>query len=374
MLITHPRATLVAAAVVGAVALAGCASGGNPASSASPQSIEVPGADAEANAYLAELYAEASEPGANKIVIYGPSASTSLDLYAAFSARFPGIEFVAQDQADSASLSKLEIEAQSGNRVADILISGGPTAAAAAQTEGICTKLEIGTAAQDDLIYSFEDKLLRYAYKPFTIIYNTDELDESEAPKTWEDLLDPKWKGKLVMNDPTVLGAERFILSAMQYPEVADKWGAPYLEQLAAQDPAYAASTQTLPSEVASGRYQVGIATFIGTYKIAKAKGAPIDVIFPMEDGGMYFSGSAVCLAEDAPHRAATELYVNWLFTNEGQAALAEHETAYGALPGAPGPNGAPTFDKLDKLPVATDAPGSNDAYFAVIDELFTKG
>lgn len=353
----------------GTLALAGCSSG-----DALPvdEVISVPGATAEGNEFMNELYRDAVDSGATQIVLYGASQSTSSAMFERFSERFPGITIVPQDAADSQTLTKLQVEAESGNRLADLYGGGMTSASRAAEIPDVCTKADVRTAPSDfTLPYSSDGLVLAYNMRFFGFVYNSDLVDPDDAPRTWEDLLDPRWKGELVMGDPTVVGGLRYVLTDLLVPESADKWGENYLEQLAAQDVNYSQNEPSVPADVAAGRFPVGIGVYSGYYQAQKDKGGPIDMVFPLDDGGNFLSRSGLCLVKDAPHADAALLYVNWLFSPEGQRVIAEVDNGFGLVPGSPGPMGAPPLDELETLPPTNTDPEFNEPYFAIIDRLF---
>jgi iron(III) transport system substrate-binding protein len=367
----RPRAAAGACLVAAALALSACSSVSNTGEK-SNDPITVPGATAEANAYMNGLYDKAFADGKTEIVMYGPSVSTSRPMFDAFAKRFPGITVVPQDAPDSQTLTKLEAESQTGSRVADLFAGGGPTTAQAAAKPGICTHADIKTAPADfEVPYGVEGRLLPYAYRYFTFIYNTDTVKDADVPHTWDDLLDPKWKGKLVMGDPTIAGGLRYLMVGLQTPDAAATFGRPYLEKLVKQDLVIGTSESAVPADVASGRGDIGIGVFSGYYAVQKAKGAPLGIVFPLEDGGNFLTTSSICYVQDAPHADAALLYLNWLFTPEGQETLAGVDGSYGIIPGSPGPLGAPAFESLKRLPFSNPDPAFNKPYFAVIDELF---
>lgn len=360
------------AVLVASLSLTACSTA-NPETSDSPETVSVPGATDDANSYMNELYSEALDSGKTDIVIYSSSQSTQTDLADLFSERFPGMTIVPQDAADSVNHTKLQTEAQSGNRIADLYTGGAAAAAAAAALPDVCAPLEVKTAPREDLPYSSDDLILSYAYRYFTFVYNSDLVTAEEAPRTWDDLLDPKWEGKILSGDPTVLGATRYIFTGLLVPESEEKWGEPYLSQLAQQELNVASSEPNIPAEVASGRFPIGIGVYSGFYNAQKEKGAPIESAFPLEDGGNFITSAGICGIKDAPHAAAANLYVNWLFTQEGQEALAEVDDAFGTLPGSPGPDGIGSLEEIGALPMTQTDPAFNEPYFATIDSLFKK-
>ena len=364
------RTTTALLAVGALTALTACSSSGAAAKPDEP--IEVPGASADANEYMNELYDKALEDGKTDIVLYGPSVSAQKSLFEVFTDRFPGIKMVQQDQPDAQSITKIEAEAQSGSKIADIY-DGGESPQVAAEP-GICTAADVRTAPEGfEIPGDFDGRLTYYAMRYFVFVYNTDMVKESEAPKNWDDLLDPKWKGKISMGDPTVPGGIRYILTSLMVPESADTWGEEYIEKLAAQDVQFAQSEPNVPADVASGRFPVGVAVYQGFYEDVKDKGGPIAATFPLDDGGNFMSRTGMCIIEDSPHPDAAQLYINWLYSPEGQQALAEKNRSYGWTPEAPGPEGTPPLDQLERVPFANSDPEFNQPYFDFISEQFKK-
>ncbi|WOF22858.1 extracellular solute-binding protein [Microbacterium betulae] len=357
-----------AAAVITAstiVALAGCGSGA-PASEATP--VELTGASAETNDYVNELYRSAIDSGKTDIVVYGPAPSTDAALFTAFTETFPELSIVPQDAPDSQTFTKLQVEAESGSRIADLYTGGSSSVVQLVRDEpDICTVPDIRTAG-DELISYDETALLYYRYTAFTFVYNTDLVSEEEAPKSWEDLLDPKWKGQLLIGDPTVTGGVRHVLTQLLVPETADTWGEEYLEQLAAQDLNIAESEPTVPADIASGRFPVGVGVYSGFYAAQKAKDAPIAAVFPFDNGGTYFGSSGLCTVTDSPNADAALVFLNWLFSEDGQAALQDDPNSYAHLLEYTGD--LPLPSSFEHIPDGED-PAVNAEYAPVLDRIF---
>ncbi|MEV5411172.1 extracellular solute-binding protein [Thermopolyspora sp. NPDC052614] len=363
---TRIGAGLTGLAVAAMLALSGCASSA-PANSGKP--IQLAGASAEVNTYINELYQKALDSGKTSIVLYGPAVSTDAALYEAFSKRFPGITFVPQDSPDSQTFTKLQVEAESGSRAADLFAGGSSSIVQfVRENPNICKVPDIRTASDGLITYSDKTALLYYKLTSFVFVYNTNLVSEDEAPKSWNDLLDPKWKGKLEMGDPTVPSGARHILTQLLVPESADKWGEAYVEKLATQDVNIAESEPTIPADIASGRFPVGIFVYSGFYAAQKAKGAPIKAVFPLEGGGTYFGNSGICTITDSPNADAATLFLNWLFSKEGQAALIADPNSYSHLIKYTGD--LPLPREFDPLPDGAD-PDAIKKYGPVIDRIF---
>jgi ABC-type Fe3+ transport system, periplasmic component len=367
-----PKKLIPVLATIGAAALllAACSSGGG--SGGSTKTVTVPGASASANEYMNSLYQKALKSGGTTIVAYGSSPSDAKPIWDAFSKRFPGITVSPQDQSDGQSLTKLQLEAKSGKRIGDMLFSGHSGMAPVAAESNICVAHPtIKTAAASDLKGYWDDKVINYTNRVFGLVYNTGMVKKSDVPTSWEDLLDSKWKGKIEMYDPTVLGGPRFIFADMQLPgspmkSIADK----IISGLAAQNPHVSSEEPAVATDVAAGRFPIGIGVYKGFYDSVKAKGSPVGFQFPMAEGNELIT-SGLCVVEDSPSYDASLLLTNWLFTSEGQKTIVDKTGAYAALPDAPGPAGMPPLKDVKVFPQIDGDQSQYDPYFAVVDKSF---
>jgi len=144
------------------------------------------------------------------------------------------------------------------------------------------------------------------------LIYNTSSI--KEAPKSYEELLSPSWKGKMLF-DPEA----GYILAAME-----DSWGKAkaldYLGKLSKQDISYRRGGTLTTQVVTSGEYPIGIAINGETSAAIRDKGAPLGfrVLSPkiVKPEGLF-------LAKNAPHPHATLLFAEWVLSDEAQTFLA---------------------------------------------------
>jgi iron(III) transport system substrate-binding protein len=138
-------------------------------------------------------------------------------------------------------------------------------------------------------------------------IYNSNRVSEAEAPRTWEDLVDPKWKGRV--------GAWSRTLA---YVQLMSAWGEAktrdYVKRLAALNPRLLAGTFPLAQAVAAGEVDIGLGSFDATKRIQE-KGAPVRMVpldptllSPLYGGIMKFG----------KHPNAGKLFLAWLNTAKG--------------------------------------------------------
>jgi len=151
---------------------------------------------------------------------------------------------------------------------------------------------------------------------PYVIAINTQKVAKADAPKRWKDLLDPKWKGKLVHAHPGYSGV---VVTGMTGLLGAFGWD--YYAALAKNNPLVVQSAEDPPMKVSGGEAWVGAAGEYNFYRAIK-KGNPMEIIFPEE--GVPFVSSANAIMARAPHPNAARVFTDFLFGKEAQQILVD--------------------------------------------------
>jgi iron(III) transport system substrate-binding protein len=154
------------------------------------------------------------------------------------------------------------------------------------------------------------------------IAYNTDLVKKEDAPKSFADLLDPKWKGKMVKAHPAYSGT--IMNSTFQ---VARDLGWEYLEKLAKQSVLQVQSATDTPKKIALGERAVMVDG--AGYLVIREKeaGKPVEIVYPAEGTPLATGPSAVFKA--APNPNAARLFFNWMHSREGQQILVDWARQY---------------------------------------------
>ncbi len=152
---------------------------------------------------------------------------------------------------------------------------------------------------------------------------NSDMVKMGEI-RSHYDLLEPRWKGKISLRDPTTSGSGNtfFTFVAETLPNGLD-----YLRDLGKQEPTIIRDPRLQTEWVARGKYPVAIGCKIDIVKEFIQAGAPIGAVQLVEGTYVTGSGGGVALMSKAPHPKAAALFVNWLLSREGQAVASR---AYG--------------------------------------------
>jgi iron(III) transport system substrate-binding protein len=145
---------------------------------------------------------------------------------------------------------------------------------------------------------------------------NTKLVSKADAPKTFADLLDPKWKGKLGWSPrSSTSGAAGFIGNVLH--AMGEEKGMAYLRKLSKQNIInVSASARKVLDQAITGEFSIALQIFNHHTAISAAKGAPVDWV-RMEPVTNVIS--AVGLLKAAPHPNAGKLLIEFLLSTEGQ-------------------------------------------------------
>jgi len=155
-----------------------------------------------------------------------------------------------------------------------------------------------------------------------TVAVNTNLVKANEL-KSYKDLLDPKWRGKIIIDDPRRSGPGQatFFLFYMR-PDL----GTDFIRALARHEVLMLRNFVQEVDFVAQGRYPILIGPEVPV-EMRMKQGAPIALIDPRqlrEGSDLNSKNGNVALYRNAPHANAARIYLNWLLTQEGQAVFAQ--------------------------------------------------
>jgi iron(III) transport system substrate-binding protein len=162
------------------------------------------------------------------------------------------------------------------------------------------------------------------------VAYNTDAIKPDEIRSYW-DLLNPKWKGKIAAQDPrfpgTVSQGLRFIF---YHPELGPK----YLRRLLTEtDLVVSRDNRQMIDWVAGGKY--AFCLFCRTTEVYQAmkQGLPFKLVgtYDLKEGASIVPiTGAIALFNRAPHPNAARLFINWFLSREGQTAYQNSKIGFG--------------------------------------------
>lgn len=265
-----------------------------------------------------------------KVVVSIPtSAELRKEFDSEFRKAFPGIELELSAARGSSNINKIAEEQNAGLHTIDLHI-GGTTSIitgllAPNFLEPVMPSLLLPEVRDPKYWWAghlWADNAKKYiysftAYMTETIWYNT-TLVKPEEISSWENLLDPKWKGKIAILDPRSPGSGEsnwaFLWKIKREP---------FLAKLAAQDMMVGRNLRQLGEAVARGKSAISIGVSYYTYVPFIKAGLPVKPISNIKEG--YYAGSGsgnLAILKNPPHPNAARVFVNWLLSKEGQGAF----------------------------------------------------
>lgn len=285
-------------------------------------------------------------------------AQTMLD---AFKAKYPSIELKMFRAVGERLLTKIMTEAQAGRYEFDVVQS--------AETQAYFLK-------KKNLLMKYSSPETRFLSRPFVdpegywaavyimpnvIAYNTQQIKRSEVPRTNEELLNPKWQGKIGM-DPTK--PEWF---AWMLRQMGQEKGLAYMKRLAAQDLRLHPGLSLLTNLLASGEFPLVLNDYLHTAEEIKRKGGPVDWV---AQNPVYTKFQPIEIGARAPHPNAAKLFVDFVLSLEGQRIIASFARV-------PTRTGVPTIIQgLDKLSYVVDEFSAADDFnknYELFQKIFVK-
>jgi iron(III) transport system substrate-binding protein len=299
--------------LLGALSVVACSAPGQPPAAPAAQ------APAQAGGGVNQALIDA----ANKegTVVWYTSVDTSVAEVVAkkFEARYSGMKVDVNRSGSERVMQRVMQEAQSNVKAVDVIHTSDAGNFVDLKDQKMILKYT--PASVDKYASTFKDKdgfYFDWRSSLSVPAYNPKLINAQDTPKTWQDLLDPKWKGKMVSAHPSYSGTIVTWVAA-----ITDVYKTEYLTALAKQEVMLVQSASDPVTKVTSGERPLAINGTDYSYFIDKKKGNPVEVIYPTDGAPLVVSPSAI--AQDAPHPNAAKLFTEWLFDVEAQQVLVDN-------------------------------------------------
>jgi iron(III) transport system substrate-binding protein len=176
----------------------------------------------------------------------------------------------------------------------------------------------------------------------FQLAHNTQKVGEAEAPKSWTDLLDPKWRDQLAVGHPGFSGA-----IGVWAVQMRKMYGWDYFKKLERNRPQIGRSSQDPVTLLNAGERTVGVCVPAGTTLLSIARGNPLRIIYPEE--GVLATISPSGILRNAPHPNAAKLLMEYQASKE-MSQVIRGLYAEPLRPDVPGPEGSLPLDQIKLL------------------------
>ncbi len=265
-----------------------------------------------------------------KLVVSIPtSAELRKEFESGFRAAFPGIELELSVARGGANINKVVEEHSAGVRDIDVHVGGTVSIVTGLLAQNLLEPLtpmmmlaEVKEAKNWWAGHLWADRAKKYvysftAYMTETAWYNS-TLVRPEEIATYDDLLNPKWKGKIAILDPRTAGSGESTWAFLWKIK-----GEPFLTKLAAQQMVVGRNLRQLAEMVARGKCALSMGLSYYTYLPFVKSGLPVKPIRAIKEGFYASSGSGnLVVIKDNAHPNAAKVFVNWLLSREGQTAF----------------------------------------------------
>jgi len=255
------------------------------------------------------LYELAKNEG--EAVIYANmDVSAMKPLTDGFMKRYPGTKAASVHFSGAAIITRLDVEARAGKPVSDVILSG---------QLGVLALIEkkIAMRYRSPEREFFRDGLkdkdgLWTAYMTNVMVsaYNTRQIKKEEAPRTVEDLLKPRWKGKLTMDSQSYV----WFGTMLQY--LGEEAGLRFMRQLNEQNISHQRGRRLMTQLVAAGEFDMAVETNLNSVLTLNKQGAPLSFA-PIQP--YFLSPSLVFMSANAPRPYTGALFIDYLLSEDGQ-------------------------------------------------------
>jgi len=253
-----------------------------------------------------------------KVVIYGSLESDTTDAIKTAFTKKTGIEAEYWRASATKVMDRALSEQRAGKPLFDIILTNDNPMQIMFK-QGLFAKYESPTAS--DFPKDAIDPNLgpRYRNVIIGVVYNKSALSPADTPKTLEDLVNPKYRGKIVMPDPTQhTTTTQWVASLWKLmgKEKAEK----YIRDLAAMKPILVESLLPAAERVATGETPIAITYVKYAYMYGK-KGAPLDY---SRLGKFMGDGHYLGLNSKAPHMNAGKAFIDYFLDDDSMKKMAE--------------------------------------------------
>ena len=258
-----------------------------------------------------------AEPS-GKVMLYSSMQEAQLQaIEQAFEAKYPTVDMEYYYAGGGKLVTKMTTEAQDGGQIAsDLVWLGDPSDYEAFKANGWLEPYvspetdHISEAYIDPDGYYTAGRLVTMGIAWFI------GVDEEDAPKTWNDLLDPKWYNQIIMTDPSQASTTKYWMAAMMQ---SPKYGPDFFQKLKDNGVELESGTTATHNRVADASYQVGICLdYVSANLIAE--GSPMMFHYTTED--VITMTSPVALIKGCANEENGKLLMDFILSKEGQEVL----------------------------------------------------
>ena len=230
-----------------------------------------------------------------------------------FEKKYPFIKVTLFRTGGGPLLNKIFTESRGGRHDWDVVVGRGEMVLPLMQRKLLASYPTAESKMIDEQLVDKEGYWVAYYVNSFVLGWNTKLVKKQDVPKTYEELLNPKWKGGLISLDTEAYG---------MFEGLKGVWGKEktlaYFKRLAALDPVLKRGNSERVQLAAAGEYPLFVA-YNQTIQRLTSRGAPIDWL-PLEPAVTQVNPAMI--GAKAPHPNAARLFFDYILSKEGQEQL----------------------------------------------------
>jgi iron(III) transport system substrate-binding protein len=242
--------------------------------------------------------------------------------------------------------------AEKGRPRADVFWSNEPVRTLVLKARGVLAPYQ--SPASQGIAATFKDPegyWTGFSARLRVIVYNTDKVKASDAPKSIFDLADARWRRQVAVADPR-FGSTSFHVAAL-YADIGDERGDEFFRKLTANGVKIVDGNSVVRDMVARGDVLVGL-TDSDDVNVALEAKRPVAMVLPDREGiGVPVMPNMVSLVAQAPHADEAKRLIDYLLSPAVERKLAASEAVQIPLhAGVPGPANLPSIDSFKPMTV----------------------
>ena len=265
---------------------------------------ELPGAERQQRLH------EAAKGEGEAIVYANMDVSAMKPLTDGFMKRYPGTKAASVHFSGASIITRIETEARAGKPISDVVLSG---------QLGVLALIENKIAARyrsperefyRDGLKDKDGLWTAYMTNVMVSAYNTRQVKKEESPRSVDDLLKPRWKSKLTMDNQSYV----WFGTMLQY--LGEEAGLRFMKRLNEQNISHQRGRRLMTQLVAAGEFDMAVETNLNSVLTLRRQGAPLSFA-PIQP--FFLSPSLVFMSANAPRPYTGALFIDYLLSEEGQ-------------------------------------------------------
>lgn len=254
---------------------------------------------------------------------------------------FPGVKFQFYQAGSEEVAAKVQAEAASGKIQADILISSDRFWYEDLAAQGKLLSYKPKNAERvDDFYRHGEGFYTTLSFPVMVLAYNSEAVAEKDAPKSFKELTDAKWKAKVSIGSPLASGTAFTTVAFLN-----KSYGWDYFKALRKNDLIAEGGNSGVVRRLQSKERPVGIVLLENVLRLADSD-PRIKSVIPAD--GAVMQSNVLAIVKKEGNQELTQKVVEWMFDKNGQEAMAR-SFMYPSVPGNSPPVGAPALEVISK-------------------------